>query len=282
MEDLQFQRNLWEFDGNLSTGQMLLLTTADVGECKQLAQAIADLKASKTCKISNNLQNTCLDLNAAEDALVIWQCLLDAVLAHNRSEIVFWMDQALELKLDLPEGLADVYSEESSATCNQDSNCEDSASTASPSRSCKSVRELLEECQRRGISTRGSSERADLEKLLRDAPQPDPAEARRFKIQVPASTVAREAKSCDAGTVWERYRASKNQGYGMRGQHLHLLGLGNKLSVPLPELKNAYRKAAMECHPDRQQNHDREEDAKALFQKVREAFDYLRVEQGGR
>jgi len=31
----------------------------------------------------------------------------------------------------------------------------------------------------------------------------------------------------------------------------------------------------MESHPDRMQNHARQEEAKDLFQRVKEAFDYL-------
>ncbi|CAD7951704.1 unnamed protein product [Amoebophrya sp. A25] len=39
--------------------------------------------------------------------------------------------------------------------------------------------------------------------------------------------------------------------------------------------KKAYRKKALEWHPDRQQNHEYVEDATRMFQKIKEALDYL-------
>merc|ERR1712232_1408557 len=53
-----------------------------------------------------------------------------------------------------------------------------------------------------------------------------------------------------------------------------ILGLARSASPSEDEVKKAYRKKAMQWHPDRQQNHDFTEDATAMFQKVKEAFDY--------
>jgi len=44
---------------------------------------------------------------------------------------------------------------------------------------------------------------------------------------------------------------------------------------PLAELKAAYRKAALRCHPDRPQNRGRQDAATAEFQRVKAAFDLL-------
>lgn len=41
--------------------------------------------------------------------------------------------------------------------------------------------------------------------------------------------------------------------------------------------KKAYRKKALEWHPDRQQNHEYIEDATRMFQKIKEALDYLQT-----
>jgi len=45
--------------------------------------------------------------------------------------------------------------------------------------------------------------------------------------------------------------------------------------VPLAKLKAAYRKAAMDSHPDRPNNKDRQREATAEFQRVKDAYDYL-------
>jgi len=44
---------------------------------------------------------------------------------------------------------------------------------------------------------------------------------------------------------------------------------------PLAELKKAYRKAALRCHPDRPHNRGRQDSATAEFQRVKAAFDLL-------
>lgn len=68
-----------------------------------------------------------------------------------------------------------------------------------------------------------------------------------------------------------------------RSQALYLLGLetGPGKRTGATEVRAAYRRAAMECHPDRLQNHARQQEAKALFQKVKEAFDFLGTPAGG-
>ncbi|CAD7967307.1 unnamed protein product [Amoebophrya sp. A120] len=44
-------------------------------------------------------------------------------------------------------------------------------------------------------------------------------------------------------------------------------------------MKKAYRKKALEWHPDRQQNHGYTEDATRMFQKIKDALDYLQAYQ---
>jgi len=54
-----------------------------------------------------------------------------------------------------------------------------------------------------------------------------------------------------------------------------LLGLDPLGSFTPEELRTAYHKAAKECHPDRKQNHSKQEQATKLFQKVKEAYKLL-------
>jgi len=57
---------------------------------------------------------------------------------------------------------------------------------------------------------------------------------------------------------------------------LACLGLDAKPSAE--ELRKAYKKAALQWHPDRRQNHDCAETAKRKFQEVRAAFELLQVQ----
>jgi len=56
---------------------------------------------------------------------------------------------------------------------------------------------------------------------------------------------------------------------------LAALQLPTSSMPPLAELKAAYRKAALRCHPDRPQNRGRQDAATAEFQRVKAAFDLL-------
>lgn len=53
--------------------------------------------------------------------------------------------------------------------------------------------------------------------------------------------------------------------------------LGLKGSPTGEEIRRAYKQAALQCHPDRPQNHAIAEEAKANFQQVKAAFDLLQV-----
>lgn len=159
----------------------------------------------------------------------------------------------------------------------------------------RSIRQLLEECRRLGLDTRGCAERDDLVRLLRGhlEQQPQRPSAR---TGIPGSTgilggTARSSSAPpsadkpmeqEAGTVWER-RIPPSRFLSKRSQALFLLGLdANPGKMPsLSQLRAAYRRAAMESHPDKIQNHARQDEAKELFQKVKEAFDYLSSPEGG-
>jgi len=56
---------------------------------------------------------------------------------------------------------------------------------------------------------------------------------------------------------------------------LATLGLTGDRVPPMAELKAAYRAAAMRSHPDRPQNRNRQREATAEFQRVKQAFDLL-------
>lgn len=99
----------------------------------------------------------------------------------------------------------------------------------------------------------------------------------RSTVQVPVNELAEKAMEALSDTsVWDRttpppYLASK------KSKAMYLLGMDPRAAnrISAAELRTAYRRAAMECHPDRAQNHDRAEEAKDLFQQVKEAFDVL-------
>eukprot|EP01045_Picozoa_sp_COSAG04_P014202 COSAG04_NODE_1049_length_8559_cov_2.876359_4_plen_283_part_00 len=60
-----------------------------------------------------------------------------------------------------------------------------------------------------------------------------------------------------------------------RAHALGVLGFGPTDTPDLPTLKAAYRRCALKHHPDRRQNHDRQQEATLLFQEAKEAFDAL-------
>lgn len=166
------------------------------------------------------------------------------------------------------------------------------------------VRQLLAECKNRGLDIKGCTERQDLVRLLAEngagnaappfvnAAGKGSGKSATFKSPInppvpptrSSSTPPTAAEHMEAtpNSVWERgkppsYLLSK------RSQALYLLGLdsrpGKRFTVA--ELRVAYRRAAMECHPDKIQNRSHQEEAKELFQKVKEAFDYLCSPEGG-
>eukprot|EP00927_Polykrikos_kofoidii_P078198 TRINITY_DN75045_c0_g1_i1.p1 TRINITY_DN75045_c0_g1~~TRINITY_DN75045_c0_g1_i1.p1 ORF type:complete len:675 (+),score=150.00 TRINITY_DN75045_c0_g1_i1:67-2091(+) len=87
-----------------------------------------------------------------------------------------------------------------------------------------------------------------------------------------------------SGTVWDR-KTPPAHVFSKRNQALHLLGLLQNGShglqrVSTSELRSAYKRAAMECHPDKMQNHSRQDEAKELFQRVKAAYDFLQTPAG--
>lgn len=166
----------------------------------------------------------------------------------------------------------------------------------------RSVKELLEECRRRGLDTSGCKFREDLLNLLKQpaappqeqpkpatsssstagaVPPPRPSAASAPKVTPlvwprpnPATPNFTTQQAKDS-TVWDRRNVP--QRYGTRkNTALWLLGFDPALPMPSSsDLRSAYRKAALESHPDRSQNHVRQEEAKQLFQAVKDAFDLL-------
>merc|ERR1712232_246976 len=109
VEELQMQRVSWEFDGDLSHEQVLVFAAGESEDSKQLAGALSE--AGKSSSVLRSLKHCCRSLNAAEEVVVIWRCLLDALIAESRTEILFWMEEARSLRLEIPSGLADVLNE---------------------------------------------------------------------------------------------------------------------------------------------------------------------------
>merc|ERR1711972_417257 len=145
------------------------------------------------------------------------------------------------------------------------------------------AKELLEECRRRCLDVTGCTEREDLLRVLRDGRGPSSAAGSASRDSQASSARAsgrmpgRDSrfKEPAATTVWDRQRMPPHL-VSRRSQALYLLGLdGTPGLISAAELRAAYRKAAMESHPDKLQNHSRQGEAKDLFQKVKDAFDFL-------
>jgi len=150
---------------------------------------------------------------------------------------------------------------------------------------CLSVHELLEECKRLHLDTTTCKERTDLLELLEDArlsagwpttPMSPIAPLTPMSPQVVPNIDDRQA----AHTVWDR-TICPEWITSRRGKSLYILGLDPSSAHLLTgaDLRAAYRRAAMECHPDR--NHRRQSEATDLFSNVKEAFDFLRSPAGG-
>ncbi|CAE7943932.1 unnamed protein product [Symbiodinium sp. KB8] len=149
----------------------------------------------------------------------------------------------------------------------------------------RSTRELLDECRKRGLDTSGCQVREDLLNLLRAQPSqgsstssasPPQAEAQqRPPLPRAVATKVQPPPQQAAGTVWDRRVVPPRYLIHKRYEALFLLGLEPGRLPSASELRSAYRKAALESHPDRQQNHSRQEEAKQLFQRVKDAFDHL-------
>eukprot|EP00931_Biecheleriopsis_adriatica_P101376 TRINITY_DN76529_c0_g1_i1.p1 TRINITY_DN76529_c0_g1~~TRINITY_DN76529_c0_g1_i1.p1 ORF type:complete len:525 (+),score=180.88 TRINITY_DN76529_c0_g1_i1:47-1621(+) len=155
----------------------------------------------------------------------------------------------------------------------------------------RSTRELLEECRQRGLDTTGCKTKEDLLDLLQQENPPLAGDAsgkgNASSGEATATTPRTAEKPVEAAppatarmppSVWDRLVAPAHCKVHQQYETLYLLGFDVLKLQYMPtgaELRSAYRKAAMESHPDKSQNHDRQTEAKELFQKVKDAFDYL-------
>jgi len=411
-EELGLQRGLWASEATatlparggggdsitaatgaveLSQTQALVFAAAEAGDNKQLAAALAE--ARRFSEVSRSLEECVHELHGAEEAMVTWQCLLDALVAESRHEIEVWLEQAAGLGLTVPEGvrgaaaalrrqeedvlrkfsrrrdaeqklrfaseagdpelLAEAIAEADAIGLSSKAVLAEAGAAAAarpapgaaggppppPGRASsaargagagadagagagggagaadaaagdareayandsRSAKELLEECRRRCLDTSGCTERADLLRVL----QENQTAAKTRGSSVPqqrsrrssepgsfssgaasASTGAvgdglgaaggGRAGAPSSGTVWDR-RVCPSHLITRRSQSLYLLGLDALRMASPAELRAAYRRAAMESHPDKAQNHGRQDMAKELFQRVKDAFDYLNV-----
>lgn len=92
-----------------SQTQALVFVAAEAGDCKQLLAALAEAQAFSS--VSESLQDAARNLHSAEEAMVTWRCLLDALQARNSSEMEIWIEQAQRLGLEVPERLSGVLAE---------------------------------------------------------------------------------------------------------------------------------------------------------------------------
>merc|ERR1711920_771968 len=124
----------------------------------------------------------------------------------------------------------------------------------------RSAKELMDECRRRCLDIAGCVEREDLLRLLKNADRKKYAHAAQ-PVPQPSLPVREPPTSCGkpAASVWDRSGTPPAHLLSKRSQALWLLGLdvGPGQRATQSELRHAYRRAAMESHPDKLQNHDR-------------------------
>eukprot|EP00747_Dinoflagellata_sp_TGD_P025766 gnl/TRDRNA2_/TRDRNA2_131471_c0_seq2.p1 gnl/TRDRNA2_/TRDRNA2_131471_c0~~gnl/TRDRNA2_/TRDRNA2_131471_c0_seq2.p1 ORF type:complete len:672 (+),score=204.37 gnl/TRDRNA2_/TRDRNA2_131471_c0_seq2:107-2122(+) len=123
-------------------------------------------------------------------------------------------------------------------------------------------------------AARAAKEAADAARAAEEAERKREEEERKRREQEEADEQRRRWKEeADRERAErDRQRQSKKQ---QEAEYLEVLGLPPGQVPSLQELKVAYRKAAMRAHPDRQENHERKEEATKEFQRVKAAFDYL-------
>eukprot|EP00435_Cladocopium_sp_Y103_P025867 s628_g6.t1 len=117
-----------------------------------------------------------------------------------------------------------------------------------------------EECKRLGLDTTGCQDKEDLIRLLRSgssgpsfdprgAPKPPPPAAPRPPPVTP-TRVTPATTGATGATVWDRQRVPPRFTVHKRYEAMYLLGLDTNRLPSGAELRAAYRKAAMESHPE--------------------------------
>lgn len=143
----------------------------------------------------------------------------------------------------------------------------------------RSIKELIDDCRRRGLDTATCTTREDLLNLLwRSREAENAASSSSGRPEATRKAATRPPAVPLPASVWDRQKIPAQHQVHKQYESLYLLGFDITKLKGMPtaaELRSAYRKAAMESHPDKVQNHDRQTEAKELFQRVRAAFDYL-------
>lgn len=147
----------------------------------------------------------------------------------------------------------------------------------------RSIKELLDECRQRGLDTTACTTREDLLDLLQRSREAESGGATGASARAGDAAQATRKATVKSGmplpaSVWDRQKIPAQHQVHKQYEAMYLLGFDITKLKGMPtaaELRSAYRKAAMESHPDKVQNHDRQTEAKELFQRVRAAFDYL-------
>lgn len=152
----------------------------------------------------------------------------------------------------------------------------------SPRPDTRSIKELLDECRQQGLDTTACTTREDLLDLLqrsRKAQHGTSGASGRASVAAQATRKATVKSGMPLpASVWDRQKIPAQHQVHKQYEAMYLLGFDITTLKGMPtaaDLRSAYRKAAMESHPDKVQNHDRQTEAKELFQRVRAAFDYL-------
>eukprot|EP00440_Ansanella_granifera_P005412 gb/GFBE01005873.1/.p1 GENE.gb/GFBE01005873.1/~~gb/GFBE01005873.1/.p1 ORF type:complete len:520 (+),score=112.41 gb/GFBE01005873.1/:1-1560(+) len=357
--DLQIAGSQPEF----SQTQAIVQACAEVGDAAQLLAALAEAKQFSSVSIS--LEDAARALRAAEETMLTWRCLRQAVVANDRHEIQVWIEQAASMGLEVPPGINEVLNtlrgqeqaelqnlekrreveqrlqfaqeagdpellaqvqaeaaalgidgrpappppapppaaggdpgkappsprfaepspppppqppaaEQPSATApeQQEAPQQEQQQEQAAQYDTRTTKELLEECRQRGWDTTGCQTREDLINLLQNPPKAD-AQAPPRPTPQPAAPRPLPTASSQAPTVWDRRSVPPRFLIHKRYESLYLLGLDPARLPSASELRSAYRRSAMESHPDKQQNHGRQDAAKELFQRVKDAFDHL-------
>lgn len=258
--------------------QRELVLAASTGDAQQLFAAVE--QAKKFNEVAPSLEKCCEKLSAADSAMIMWLGLADALQTENWRESQVWIQKArefgfeatAEVKVALAAKLtagADVLPQAAPpAQTGPDPARATTGAAASPAEPGEATPQVSYE--RLGIDSEGAAELLDfVDKLATEENNPKASRSPAANNDI-----------ADWSTAWGRQMRPPLP--LTRAKCLHQLGLDPLGKPTAAELRTAYRRSAMDCHPDRPQNSERQAEAKALFFKVKEAYEFLNPQQGRR
>lgn len=292
----------------------LLLVVSEHGKAKDLLSLVEQIQ--DVAEVSPSLRATAQELAKEEEAFLTFQCILEALEAADRSALETWMEHARDLGLALPvcldSALQELHERELQELEKNDAKLR--MASAIEARDESLLREAIREAKAVGVNVAQAQKVLDkLHQEKRDKLREEKTRSRTCSTSSSGSTLDSEDKqgkwrpqksavsapgvppwrqfngvpsqpgnaSCaeaDPRSIWDRCSAQAKAGKPVtsRNEALMVLGFPSSVTLNKQQLSAAYRRAAMEAHPDRIQNHHRQETAKAMFQRVHQAFEMLR------